>query len=65
MWHLNFEDRTRLGSILANRAVSKASDADAARYKQRHPSLIASLEADAEWCRDLAAKLLGDEPFEG
>ena len=64
-WKLNPEDRTRLGSLLAARAVTKASDAEAAREKKRHPHLIEQLENDAAWSRELASLFLNDEAMEG
>jgi hypothetical protein len=65
MWRLILSDRIRLGSLLAARAVAKNRDAHAAEDKGRAEELIDSLYNDAEWSRELSAKLLGDEPFEG
>jgi hypothetical protein len=65
MWRLSEEDRTRLGSLLAARAVNKASDAESAKNKNRHPNLIKVLEEDSRWCREMASLLLSDDDMEG
>jgi hypothetical protein len=65
MWNLSPENRMRLGSLLAGRAIQKTRDAEIAHEKNRHPNLVDSLQQDADWCREMAAKFLGDEELRG